>query len=80
MKEPDYYKGDPAGGYKSYVWTDDITPEELVRERDNLESTVRKELNIAFNPAGGVVEFEHSMGQGSIPSSILKRSYENSTI
>lgn len=80
LKEPDYYKGDPAGGYKSYVWTDDITPEELVRERDNLESTVRKELNIAFNPAGGVVEFEHSMGQGSIPSSILKRSYENSTI
>ena len=80
LKEPDYYKGDPEGGYRSYVWTDQISPEEIVKERDNLESTVRRELNIPFNPAGGVVEFEHSMGQSTLPESILKRTNSNITI
>jgi anaerobic magnesium-protoporphyrin IX monomethyl ester cyclase len=73
LEEPDYYKGDPEGGYKAYVWTDNITSEELVMERDKLEKEVREELNIPFNPAGGFIKFEHSMGQGQLPHSILKR-------
>jgi len=73
--EPDYYKGDPDGGYVSHVWTDYITAEELVIERDKLEREVREELGIKFNPAGGFVKFEHSMGQGKLPSTILKSSY-----
>lgn len=80
LEEPDYYKGDPEGGYRSYVWTDHLTPSQLVEQRDKLENTVRKTLNIPFNPAGGVVEFEHSMGQSGIPSSILRRSYDKTTI
>jgi anaerobic magnesium-protoporphyrin IX monomethyl ester cyclase len=72
---PDYYKGDPDGGYRSYVWTDYISPEELVTGRENLENEVRQILNIPFNPAGGVIEFEHSMGQGQvIPTQILRSS------
>ena len=72
LEEPDYYKGDPEGGYKAYVWTDSITSEELVAERDKLEKEVREKLNIPFNPAGGFIKFEHSMGQGQLPHSILK--------
>jgi len=75
LEEPDYYKGDPDGGYKSYVWTDHLSPEDLVRERDILENEVRKTLNIPFNPAGGGLKFEHSMGQGQLGSSILRRNY-----
>ena len=76
LEEPDYYKGDPEGGYRSYVWTDHITTEELVSERDKLEAEVRSTLNIPFNPAGGFVKFEHSMGQGNIPTSILRKSHD----
>lgn len=72
LSEPDYYKGDPSGGYKAYVWTDHISSKGLVRERDQLENDVRKTLNISFNPTGSSVKFEHSMGQGQIPKSILK--------
>ena len=72
LEEPDYYKGDPEGGYKAYVWTDNISSEDLVVERDKLEKEVREKLNIPFNPAGGFIKFEHSMGQGQLPSSILK--------
>lgn len=75
LEEPDYYKGDPDGGYKAYVWTDFLSSEELVVERNKLEAEVRETLKIPFNPAGGVVAFEHSMGQGQISSSILKRNY-----
>ena len=76
LEEPDYYKGDPDGGYKSYVWTDYISADELVQERDKLEKEVRETLDIPFNPAGGFVKFEHSMGQGNIPPSILRRTHD----
>jgi len=75
LNEPDYYKGDPDGGYRSYVWTDHISAEELVKERDKLEQEVRDTLSIPFNPAGGFVKFEHSMGQGQLPGSILRTNY-----
>jgi anaerobic magnesium-protoporphyrin IX monomethyl ester cyclase len=75
FKDPDYYKGDPSGGYISYVWTEHISPEELVDARDALENEVREVLAIPFNPAGGKIKFEHSMGQGNIPTSVLRSNY-----
>lgn len=71
LKTADYYKGDPDGGYQSYVWTDYLSSGELVRERDRLERDVRAALGIAFNPGAPGVRFEHSMGQG-LPPNILK--------
>lgn len=70
MKEADYYKGSPDGGYISHVFTDHVSPDELVRLRDHLESSVRAELNIPFNPGAPGVQFEASMGQ--LPTNILK--------
>lgn len=68
----DYYKGDPNGGYKSYVYTDYLCAKDLVSERDRLEADVRKILNIPFNQSGSRINFEHSMGQSSVlPKQIL---------
>lgn len=75
----DYYKGNPDGGYQSYVWTDTLAPEQLVSERDKLEREVRAILNIPFNPGAPGIRFEHSMGQGALPPRILKISEEFST-
>ena len=59
----DYYKGDPDGGYKSYVYTDHLTAERLVELRGFVERDVRNKLNIPFNPSGASIRYEHSMGQ-----------------
>lgn len=67
----DYYKGDPDGGYKSFVFTDHLTAEQLVELRDNLEKEVREKLKIPFNTARPALRYEHSMGQG-LPDFILK--------
>tara|TARA_R110000824_G_scaffold383897_1_gene577636 strand:+ start:727 stop:2298 length:1572 start_codon:yes stop_codon:yes gene_type:complete len=74
LSELDYYKGDPNGGYISYVWTDHISPSELVAARDILEKEVRQKLNIPFNNARAAAKYEHSMGMGNIqiPSHILR--------
>lgn len=72
-KVADYYKGDPDGGYKAYVFTDFLTSKELVSERDNVERTVRAALNIPFNPGAPAIRYEHSMGQmGVLQSNILR--------
>jgi anaerobic magnesium-protoporphyrin IX monomethyl ester cyclase len=73
-KVAEYYKGDPAGGYSSYVFTDYLSSEDLVRLRDWVERDVREQLKIPFNPAGVAVRFEHSMGQGPVglPPFILR--------
>ncbi|MDO8493061.1 MAG: radical SAM protein [bacterium] len=69
----DYYKGDPDGGYNAYVFTDTLSPEDLVLERDRVEKMVRAVLNIPFNPGSPAIRYEHSMGQmGGIPSNILR--------
>lgn len=74
----DYYKGNPDGGYKSYVYTDHLSAEALVELRDFVERDVRKRLNISFNPQGAPIRYEHSMGQmggqssGGLPPSILR--------
>lgn len=67
----DYYKGDPNGGYKAYVFTDYLSSEQIVKLRDKIENEVRLALNIPFNPGNIAVKFEHSMGQG-LPESIYK--------
>lgn len=68
----EYYKGDPNGGYKAFVYTDYITSRELVRERNRLETSVRKILGIPFNPSVPAMQYEHSMGMG-LPKNILMR-------
>lgn len=70
-KTADYYKGDPDGGYRSYVFTDNLTAEELVEARDALERDVRLTLGIPFNPGAPGIKYEHSMGQG-LPENIFR--------
>jgi radical SAM superfamily enzyme YgiQ (UPF0313 family) len=67
----EYYKGVP-GEYSSYVYTDYLSSGELVRLRDWLESEVRGKLKIPFNAGTTALRYEHSMGQGLIPSRILR--------
>jgi radical SAM superfamily enzyme YgiQ (UPF0313 family) len=67
----EYYKGIP-GEYTSYVYTDYLQAQELVRLRDRLEADVRAKLGIPYNTAAPAVRYEHSMGQGMIPPSILR--------
>lgn len=70
----DYYKGDPDGGYHSYVYTDHLSAHDLVRLRDALERDVRMVLGIPFNPGAAAVRYEHSMGQsGPLPRHIARR-------
>lgn len=66
----DYYKGDPDGGYKAYVYTDHLSSAKLVALRDQVEREVRAKLNIPFNPGRPAQRYEHSMGQ--LPPNILR--------
>jgi radical SAM superfamily enzyme YgiQ (UPF0313 family) len=71
----DYYKGDPDSGYTSYVYTDFLSTEEIVKLRDWAEADVRKTLGIPFNHSAPAVRYEHSMGQsGTLPANILRTS------
>ncbi len=71
----DYYKGDPDGGYTSFVYTDHLSPDQLVRLRGSTEKEVREKLNIPFNPSSSAIRYEHSVGQGLfLPPNILKSS------
>jgi radical SAM superfamily enzyme YgiQ (UPF0313 family) len=80
MRVADYYKGDPDGGYQSFVYTEALSPDDLVRLRDFVERDVRKRLGIPFNPAAPAVRYEHSMGQfgGALPRTILRTTRETS--
>ena len=70
--EADYYKGDPNDGYSSHVWTDSLSPEALVARRNELEASVRKELDIPFNQSRPAALYEHSMGQSTLSPRILR--------
>jgi radical SAM superfamily enzyme YgiQ (UPF0313 family) len=73
----DYYKGDPDGGYRSYVFTDHLSDTEIVKLRDQVERDVRSTLKIPFNAGVPGTSYEHSMGQGNVnelPSFILRAS------
>jgi len=69
----DFYKGAPGGGYHSYVFTDHLSGEDIVRLRDQVEGDSRRALGIAFNPGAPGVRYEHSMGQAPLPEFILRR-------
>jgi len=73
----DYYKGDPKGGYKAFVYTDDLSAEELVARRNWIEDSVRSALSLPFPQARPSLRYEHSFGQGAnedLPGFILRRS------
>jgi anaerobic magnesium-protoporphyrin IX monomethyl ester cyclase len=74
MKVADYYKGDPDGGYRAFVWTDALSPADLVRLRDFVERDARARLGIRFNPGAPALQFEHSMGQpgARLPLNMLR--------
>ena len=72
----DYYKGRPEGGYKSFVFTDYLTAEQIVTLRDQLENEVRRALKIPFNASAPALRYEHSMGQG-LPDFIYRMSANN---
>ncbi len=77
MKVADYYKGDPKGGYKSFVYTDYLSSDELVKMRNWVEDSIRVKLNIPYPKARTALLYEHSMGQGSngvLPKYILGKS------
>lgn len=69
-----YYKGNPDGGYQSFVFTDHLSPEELVQHRNAIEAEVRKALGIRFYALAAKQRFEHSMGQSGpgLPAQILR--------
>lgn len=58
----EYYKGIP-GNYKSFVYTDYISREELVEYRDWIEDSITKKLKINKVLNTNSYLYEHSMGQ-----------------
>lgn len=78
----DYYKGDPNGGYRSFVFTDHLTADELVNQRNWIEASVRAALGIPYPRARAAIQYEHSVGQGAnrmLPDSIFRQSLANGT-
>jgi anaerobic magnesium-protoporphyrin IX monomethyl ester cyclase len=82
LKVADYYKGDPDGGYRAFVWTDALSSDDLVRLRDFVERDVRARLGIPFNPSAPALRFEHSMGQfgTQLPRNMLRTSQLQSAL
>ena len=72
--QADYYKGDPEGGYRSFVFTDFMSAEQLVSARDSMERRVRATLGLPYSTRGAAVDYEHSMGQRGLPPNILRSS------
>jgi radical SAM superfamily enzyme YgiQ (UPF0313 family) len=70
----EYYKGNPDGGYHSYVFTDHLSSSRLVELRDWVERDVRAQLGIAFHPAKPALRYEHSMGQSPLPPFLVRSS------
>ncbi len=74
----DYYKGDPNGGYQSFVFSDALSQQELVKLRNFVETDVRAKLAIPFSVSSPSMRYEHSMGQfAEMPSHIVRRSSES---
>jgi anaerobic magnesium-protoporphyrin IX monomethyl ester cyclase len=72
----DYYKGDPHGGYRSFVFTDALGAEQIVELRSWVEESVRSSLRIPYPQARRGLTFEHSMGQGlheALPKYLLNQ-------
>ncbi len=71
-QDAEYYKGIP-GEYTAYVWTDHLSPSQLVALRDQAEEKTRSALLLPEIQHIASIQFEHSMGQ-QLPSSILRKS------
>jgi len=76
--EVDYYKGDPNALVISHVWTDHLSPEDLVRHRNQVEKDVRGRLGIPYYQRSEPIDcasinFGHSMGQTPILPSRMFR-------
>ncbi|MDE2227644.1 MAG: B12-binding domain-containing radical SAM protein [Alphaproteobacteria bacterium] len=74
-----YYKGDPNGGYESFVFTDHLSAQRIVELRDRVERDVRAALRIPFNQGAAALRYEHSMGQG-LPDFIHRASRQANSI
>jgi len=74
VRDAEYYKGVP-GEYTAYVWTDELSSEELVILRDRAEEITRNVLSLPqiSELVAAAKQFEHSMGQGFSPH-VLRRS------
>lgn len=71
-RDAQFYKGVP-GEYTSYVYTDYLTADELVKLRDEVESEVRSKLNIPYDASNPARKYEHSMGSSAnVPDWILR--------
>lgn len=65
----DYYKGVP-GEYTSFVYTDGLSPKDVVAMRDRIDNEIRIKLGLSqLQPVAGRY-YDHSMGQ--VPPFILK--------
>lgn len=64
-QKAEYYKGVP-GDYSSYVWTDQLSPNKLVKLRDYCEETSRSILRLPRIVAVASMQFDHSMGQSKL--------------
>lgn len=76
--EVDYYKGDPNALMISHVWTDHLSPEDLVRHRNQVELDVRGKLGLPYYQRTEPIDcssinFDHSMGQTPILPSRMFR-------
>lgn len=72
IREASFYKGVP-GVYTAYVWTEQLSPADLVRLRDSAEAVTRGALGLPGIIGNRPRQFEHSMGQG-LPANILRGS------
>jgi radical SAM superfamily enzyme YgiQ (UPF0313 family) len=72
LKNVCFYKGVP-GDYTSYVWTDYLSPEELVLARDEAERVSKVELGLPAIKDAAAEQFDHSMGQAQLDR-IIRRS------
>lgn len=64
FKDVNFYKGIP-NSYRSFVWTDHLSREDLVSLRDETEAACRAELAIPYPTAAAEVNLEHSMGMSA---------------
>ncbi len=70
---PEYYKGDPDGGYRSFVFTDYLSSKEIVNLRDHIEREARAKLKLDFNLARAAARLDKSMGR-ELPDFVLRGS------
>ncbi len=69
----DYYKGDPEGGYKSYVYTPLLSGEMLIGGRERIEREVRTQLGIPFYTAEDAVALQYESSMGMTPQMLRRK-------